>query len=624
MNLSARWRGLSKELRTMVKRVRQVWQLIPGRHKFALGGAACLMALTSACNTAVPLALGRLIDQVQSYTSRERTAGEVSGDVALYLGLIAAAYLLREGLNVLRRYWVENSCTRIDRDMAVRVVGHLLKMDLVHFSREKTGALQGRLSRSVSGFIRFLRLGFLDFFPAVLTGLFALIATVMQQPRLALIMAGVIPLSVLLTLLQLMSQKGVRLQLMRSREEMDGTVVEQLSGIDYVRAANTHEHEVRRVARAAERRRLKEVRHHFQMSLFGAAKALNEGLFHILVLGFGVWLAVRGEISVGEILTFSILFLNVMAPLNEIHRVIDEGHESSLQVGDLMKILNEPLDPSFTTAALPSPRLCSQEPVLAVEDLRVEYVTTDQQRKQALAGVSMAINHGETIGVAGRSGCGKSTWLKVLLRLVHPTAGRAHVAGLPLDQLSRQTISDLIGYVGQSPFIFAGSIADNIAYGCACASAEAIAHAAKMAHIHDEIVQMPCGYAAEVAERGQNLSGGQRQRLALARAFLKDPPILILDEGTSALDTISERRVQQALAEARQDRTVILVAHRLSTLLDADRILVFDAGRIAEVGTYGELVRHNGVFAELVRSAHSGAADVGLDSVVLEPACVPA
>src|SRR5262249_14544040 len=147
----------------------------------------------------------------------------------------------------------------------------------------------------------------------------------------------------------------------------------------------------------------------------------------------------------------------------------------------------------------------------------------------------------------------------------------------------------LIGYVGQSPFVFAGTIAENIAYGTDNATPEDIQRAAEMACLHDEILAMPGGYDAPVSERGQNLSGGQRQRIALARVFLKNPPILILDEATSALDNISERHVQRALAAARADRTVLIVAHRLSTLLDADRVLVFDQGRIAEMGSYAEL-----------------------------------
>jgi len=215
----------------------------------------------------------------------------------------------------------------------------------------------------------------------------------------------------------------------------------------------------------------------------------------------------------------------------------------------------------------------------------------------------MDLRHGQTIGVAGRSGSGKSTWLRVLMRLTHPSGGSAWLGGVPLETITREAIGELIGYVGQNPFVFAGTIAENIAYGREDASEDDIRRAAEMACIHDEILEMPGGYQAHVAERGQNLSGGQRQRLALARVFLKNPPILILDEGTSALDNINERRVQQAINAARADRTVILVAHRLSTLLETDRILVFDQGSIVESGTYDDLVRLGGVFTELVRSA---------------------
>src|SRR5439155_312235 len=164
----------------------------------------------------------------------------------------------------------------------------------------------------------------------------------------------------------------------------------------------------------------------------------------------------------------------------------------------------------------------------------------------------------------------------------------------------------LMGYVGQSPFIFAGTIAENIAYGNGHVSRDDIRRAARLAHLHDEIMMMPGEYDAVVNERGQNLSGGQRQRLALARILLKQPPILILDEATSALDNISERHVQRALGLSHTERTTILVAHRLSTLRDADRILVFDAGRIVEIGTFDELLQRGGVFTELVRSAEQG------------------
>src|SRR5262249_46046225 len=190
--------------------------------------------------------------------------------------------------------------------------------------------------------------------------------------------------------------------------------------------------------------------------------------------------------------------------------------------------------------------------------------------------------------------------------LTPPCGGKVLVGGVPLEAVSRAEIARLMGYVGQLPFVFAGTIAQNIAYGNGNVTFEDIRRAARLAHLHDEILMMPGEYKALVNERGQNLSGGQRQRLALARILLKQPPILILDEATSALDNISERHVQRALGLTHTARTTILVAHRLSTLCDADRILVFDSGRIVETGTYDELLRRGGVFTELVRSAENG------------------
>ena len=260
-------------------------------------------------------------------------------------------------MNVLRRYLVEKTCTRINKDMCVRLIGHLMKVDLSILAQDQVGALYGRITRSADGFVRFLRISFLDFVPALLTGAFALTAALSKQPWVALAMVGVVPISLSLTIWQLITQKGIRLDLMRTREVMDGTVVELLSGIDYVRAANTHRQEIRRVARTAERQRSKEMRHHFEMSLFGCGKALNEGFFHILVLALAVYLFVQGQIRFGDIITFSVLYLNVMCPLNEVHRFIDEAHESSLRVGDLFALLREPVDRSFRPTEAQEPGL---------------------------------------------------------------------------------------------------------------------------------------------------------------------------------------------------------------------------------------------------------------------------
>src|SRR5262249_57899909 len=206
-----------------------------------------------------PIFIGQLIDRIIAGTHQGLGNDALYRIAAWFLLWIGAAYLLREGLNVLRRYLVENTCTRLNRDMNVKLVSHLMKVNLARISQEKVGALHGRIFRSVDGLVRFVRVSFLDFLPALITGAFALTTAVYKQPLVGVIMLGVIPVAVFLTVRQLSSQKGVRLKLMRATEGIDGAVVEQLGGIEYVRAANTQQQEVKRMARACEKRRAKEL-----------------------------------------------------------------------------------------------------------------------------------------------------------------------------------------------------------------------------------------------------------------------------------------------------------------------------------------------------------------------------
>lgn len=608
--------GVISELRVIAGRAIRVMKLVTTRRKIALGIATLLMTLTSAGNTAVALLLGGLIDRIQVGLDQDQSARTLYASAFRVLATIASIYLIREIINVYRRYLVESSCTAINRDMQTRLVKHLLMTELMSLSHDKVGTLHGKIFRSVDGLVRFIRLMFLDCLPALMTGVFALTAALTKQPLLGLVMLGVIPLSIWLTLRQLASQKGVRLDLMRDCEEIDGTVVEQLGGTEYIRVADTLQLEVKRLAQATEKRRRREVSHHFQMSLFGCAKSLNEGFFHVLVLGLATYLAVNQHVSFGDILTFSVLFLNVMTPLNEIHRVIDEGHEASLRVGELLEMLSQPVDRAFKAPGNPELRLIPGQPAIQIDDLVLDYPIDEGRSRRGLDGVSIRIEHGQTIGVAGPSGAGKSTWIKALLRLVHPTSGRILIGNTPLEQMNRKDLARLVSYVGQNPFVFSGSIRDNIAYGNGDVHDSEIEHAAEMANLSDEILQMPNAYQSLVLERGSNVSGGQRQRLAIARILIKNAPILILDEATSALDNISERVVQHALGIKDKERTTIIIAHRLSTLKDCDRILVFDGGRIVEEGTYDDLVEMGGIFANLVASGEASVSESGVHATV--------
>ncbi len=592
---------LCADCRLFIGRLREALRLVPSRYELRLCLAALIIAATSAAGTVVALMLGKLIDHIQSGLVKQAPQEELFMSVAKILGVICAVYVVREGLNVLRRSLVDTSCTAINCHMQNKVVAQILKTNLNAMAREKIGTLHGKIFRSVDGLVHFIRLACLDCLPALFTGIFALGAAVCKQPLIGLVMLGVIPLSVWLTLRQLASQKGVRLELMRACEEIDGIVVEQLGGMEYIRVANTLPLEMGRLSRATEKRRKKEVRHHFQMSLYGCAKALNEGLFHILVLALATYLAIHGQISFGDVLAFSVLFLGVMAPLNEIHRVVDEAQESSLRVAEFLELMKLPADPSFGPAPAAVTFKLGQ-PLIEIDGLRLDYHTPDGPPKRGLDGISLTIHHGQTIGVAGPSGSGKSTLIKALLRLIHPTSGEFCIGGAALERIGREQLAQLVAYVGQTPFIFSGSVRENITYGNSKLTDSQIVRAAEMAHLQREIFEMPHGFGTQILERGQNVSGGQRQRLAIARILVKDSPILILDEATSALDNISESHVQEALGIRRGDRTTIIIAHRLSTLKDCDRILVFENGRIVESGTYEELLEQQGLFARLVAS----------------------
>ncbi len=579
----------------------QIWRLVPRSDRRGFFSGVLLMAVVAAVETGIAILIGWFFNRVASFVGRP--VAEWQSVVVWSLALLAGAYIFKESLNFLRRWIVNRTTARIERNMTVKLVSHLLKVDLGALARERIGALHGRISRSVEGFVKFLRVSFSDFVPAVLTALFALGAALQQEWRVGLVMLCVVPTSLLITIWQVISQKGIRASLLQAKEGLDGTVVEQLGGLEYIRAANTYPLEVSRVESAAASRQERETKHTVAMAKFDWMKAVNEGLFHVAIIGYAILLAAHGEIEFGKVLTFSVLFINVMRPLKDVHRILDETYDSSIQVSVLLQMLNQPLDQSYGVVTLRPPRLDGSIPLLECQDLVVTYATPDGPARRILDGLTLEIRPGQTIGIAGRSGSGKSTWLRCVLRLIHPTSGEVLVGGVPIGVLSREDIGKSIGYVSQIPFVFSGTVAENISYGCGPVTLDQVHAAARQAHIHEEILQMSQGYETHLTERGGNLSGGQRQRMALARMFLKNPPILILDEGTSALDNISERRVRAAIDHARASHTVIMVAHRLTTLNQTDCIFVFDQGRIAEQGAFEQLVEKNGVFAELVRSA---------------------
>lgn len=585
---------LLKELAATGNRAARALRFLSRGQRLALVGAVAMMLLVGFSNAQIPLILGTLVDrmfkgQVVAY-----------GQAIPYLLAVGAFLVGREILQVVRRMLVENTATRVERDATIAAVSHLLMQEVAVLRETNDGALNGRVARSVMGLVKLLKLAFLDALPALATAVFALVVALQKNLLLGGLMASVIPIGLLLVFWQMSTQRGVRLALLESKEQMDGLIVEQLGGIESIRAAHTLDHEIAKVKVIADETQRREFRHHVAMALFDAAKSLNEGAFYLAVVAVSLALALGSALSTGDILAFTMLFATVLAPLREIHRILDEAHESGLRAEAFFDLLDCPSDVSFETV---TPEAWEDEPthVIEAEDLVVSRGVHPAGGRNAIDGVTFAIRRGEVVGIAGPSGSGKSTLTMALLRLVHPTRGSLRLLGTSVSSVSRAQIGRLIGYVGQEPFLFSGSVADNIAYGTPNANRHQVIAAARQANVHEEITALAGGYDAHIAGRGRNLSGGQRQRIALARVFLQQPPILLLDEATAALDNENERAVMDALDRVADGRTVIMIAHRLTSLRRTDRILVFDGGKLAESGDYATLSeRQNGVFRQLL------------------------
>lgn len=597
------------EIRRIGRVTTRVLRLMAKGHVLGLCGTLALMVGVGLLANVPAMVVGSLVDTIQ-----EHGANDGQDTIMLALGAVFGAFFIRELLQIGRKLVVENACTRSEKAVRVAAVRHLLQLDLAYFRSQMTGALHGRLSRSIEGLVRLVKLLFLDFGPTAFVALSALAIALHRHALIGAVMAAVVPVGLALVIAQVGSQKGIRLSLLRGKEEIDGTVVELLGNIESVRAIDAIEFEADRVEQVSERLRRVEMRHHVLMAFFDAGKQLNEGLFHVVVLGLSIYCVTTGEITAGDVVTFSMLFAGVVAPLREIHRIIDEAHESSLRVDDLFDILDQPHDAAFLVSpSLVLPPRCSvhkapprdgdsgRAPGTDAMVIRQLFFRYPGEPVDVIKGVSLRVARGEFVGLCGPAGCGKSTLLKAILRLVHPAIGAIDLWDRPIELWSRSELADAIGYVGQRPFLVSGTVRDNIAYGIKKdLDMDAIVEAAKLANIHQEIESLPAGYEYQVGERGEALSGGQRQRVALARVFLRSPALLLLDEATSALDNLNERAVQAAIERAMDGRTVIAVAHRLSTLRNADRVLVMDGGRIVEAGSYFDLAGGTGLFSRLV------------------------
>lgn len=559
------------------------WQLLLG-FMLTLGSTAATlvppyMTMPLMDNVLIPYQNGKPIDM---------------GLVKFYLTGLFGAAILAWGLGWARTYMLARVSERIGADLRTATYEHLLKLSHAYFGGKRTGDLMARIGSETDRLNVFLSLHLLDFATDVLMIAMTIIILVSIDPWLALV--TLMPLPIIAWLIHLVRDRlrtGFE-KVDRVWAEVTSVLADTIPGIRVVKAFAQEKREAGRFRAANDRNLEVNDRVNKIWSLFTPTVTLLTEVGLLVVWVFGIWQVSKDEITVGVLTAFLAYISRFYLRLDSMSRIVSFTQKAAAGTKRIFEILDhvssvpEPAHPVHLPAVKGRIELCG---------VGFRYGT-----RSVTHDISITIEPGEMIGLVGHSGSGKSTLVNLICRFYDVTEGAILLDGVDIRSLPVAEYRKHIGLVLQEPFLFFGTIAENIAYGKPDAKREEVVAAARAAHAHEFILRLPHGYDSLVGERGQALSGGERQRISIARALLIDPRILILDEATSSVDTTTEKEIQRALENLVRGRTTIAIAHRLSTLRDANRLIVLDRGRVIETGSHAQLMAQEGHYYGLYQA----------------------
>ncbi len=515
--------------------------------------------------------------------------------LAMGIALIGTAFL-----NFVRMSTLNLFSHRVKHEVRVATYRQMQRLDMAFFNEVQTGELLSILSNDTNRLEQFLddMMGQLLQLSVLIFGTALVLFWFNWQ--LAFVTLMLIPAGLLFTWWFMRLAEDRYSDVRESVGDINSRLENNLNGIQVIKASNTEEYEDNRVEEQSyEYFRLSWLTLRLNFVYRPGLEALTSIAFIATFIVGGIWLIqgppgpFTGTLSVGELVIFLLLTQQLVTPLAQIGNAIDRYEDAKASTKRILGLMDLPV---YITDRPDAAELVDP-------DGRVNYenVTFGYEDHSVLTDIDFVAEPGETIGLVGPTGAGKTTIVKLLLRLYDVDEGAIRIDGHDIRDLTLESLRDAMGYVGQENFLFDGSVRDNIRYGQFDATDEEIVVAAKQAEAHDFITQLPEGYDTDIGERGSKLSGGQRQRVAIARTILQSPQIMIFDEATSAVDTETEMLIQRSIDELAADRTTFVIAHRLSTVRDADRILVIEAGRIVEQGTHDALIEEDGLYANLWR-----------------------
>ena len=504
-------------------------------------------------------------------------------------------YLLRSFLNYIVCYFGHTFGIRVEADIRADLFRHMQALNYDFYDRNRTPLLMSRLTTDLFELTELAHHGPEDLVTSVLTIIGALTVMGVIQWRLALVVGLLIPVFLVVVLLMRKNMSRVSVGVKEKVAHINAEIESSLSGIRTSKAFANEDLENARFNAANDVYKGSKRKFHKAMGLFSGSMEFLLTSLNVVVIGYGGYLVMTQQMDYRDLLTFTLYITSFIAPMRKLanfSELFANGFAGLNRFVELMR--TEPSLQDKEDAA----ELKDVKGAISVKDVSFAY----DGDLAVLQNVSLEIAPGETIAIVGPSGGGKTTLCQLIPRFYEVSSGSITIDGLDVRDVTQQSIHRNIGIVQQDVFLFADTILENIRYGKLDATEEEVIAAAKKAEIYDEIMEMPQGFNTYVGERGTLLSGGQKQRVAIARIFLKNPPILILDEATSALDSVTEAKIQKAFDALAQGRTTLIIAHRLSTIRAAQRIVSIADGVITECGTHETLLQTDGIYAQLYKT----------------------
>ena len=521
--------------------------------------------------------------------------------ILILCGVLLGIYIIKAILNFIIQYWGHIVGVRIQGDMRKDIFVQLQSLPFTYLDENKTGTIMSRIINDLMDVAELAHHGPEDIFISFVSLIGAFIMMIIfVDYRLSLIVFSIVPLIVWFAVVRRKKMRDSFKQMREKTGEINASVESSISGIRVSRAYAARNHEIAKFEKANEAFKVARAGAYKQMGIFGSGmNFFTDFLYLVIILSSGLFLAFN-FINEGQFVAAILYITMIISPIRTLIAIFEQIQSGMTGFTRFQEIMNEEKEKECENPI----KLENIHDSITFENVSFKYKSRDnalddEDQTLVLDKLSFSIPVGTTLALVGPSGGGKTTICHLIPRFYEILEGSIKIDNIDVRNYSLESLRNNIGMVAQDVFLFGGTVKENIAYGKLDATMDEIIEAAKQANIHDFIETLENGYNTYVGERGVKLSGGQKQRISIARAFLKNPPILILDEATSALDTISEMQIQQALDKLSVGRTTIVVAHRLSTVKNADRIMVVTKNGIEEDGTHNELLQNNGLYANL-------------------------